>query len=258
MMVGGVNPWLATFCALISGLIAGSVTGILHAWGKINPLLAGILTQIALYSVNLRIMGSANVPIPRKVTSLITPLRDAGLMSGWASWVIFGIVALAIGAVVYFFLGTNYGVAMRAVGDNQEMASAQGINVNTTKIVGVAISNGLVALCGAIVAQFQGYADIQTGVGLVVAGLASVIIGQAIFGMTAVWQAILAAILGSVIYRGVIQLALLAGLNPNDMKLISAVLVVLALVLPRWIQTRRQAAKSRRAEERADAKEALV
>lgn len=258
LIVGGVNPWVATGAAIASGLLAGAVTGMLHAWGKINPLLAGILTQIALYSINLRIMGGANLPLSRKVTSLITPLREAGLMSGWAAVAIFGVIALIIGALVYLFLGTNYGVAMRAVGDNQEMASAQGINVSTMKIVGVAISNGLVALCGAIVAQFQGYADISMGVGLVVAGLASVIIGQAIFGMTAVWQAILAAILGSVIYRGVIQLALEAGLDPNDMKLISAVLVVLALIVPRMLQARRAAARSRRAEARAEEAEAAA
>ena len=236
-IIAGIPPWLATLLALVSGLLAGVVTGLLHSWAGINPLLAGILTQIALYSINLRIMGRNNLPMLRERT-LLSPLFDAGLRASWASVAIFAAFAGVIGAVVYWFLGTNYGVAMRAVGDNAEMAAAQGINVGATKIVGVALSNALVALCGAVIAQYQGFADISMGIGLIVAGLASVIVGQAIFGMTAVWQAIVAAMLGSVIYRGVIQLALSAGLNPNDMKLISAVLVVLALLVPRWAPLR--------------------
>lgn len=236
-IIAGIPPWLATLMALASGLLAGVVTGLLHTWGGINPLLSGILTQIALYSINLRIMGRSNLPLLREKT-LLSVLFDNGLRSSWVSVAIFGVFAAVVGAMVYWFLGTNYGVAMRSVGDNAEMAAAQGINVGATKIVGVALSNGLVALCGAVIAQYQGFADISMGIGLIVAGLASVIVGQAIFGMTAVWQAIVAAILGSVIYRGVIQLALSAGLNPNDMKLISAVLVVLALLIPRWAPLR--------------------
>lgn len=247
-IIAGAPPWLATMLALISGLLAGVVTGLLHTWGGINPLLSGILTQIALYSINLRIMGRSNLPLLREKT-LLTPLWDAGFRGTWVSVAIFAVFATIIGAIVYWFLGTNYGVAMRAVGDNADMASAQGINVGTTKIVGVALSNALVALCGAVIAQYQGFADISMGIGLIVAGLASVIVGQAIFGMTAVWQAILAAMLGSVIYRGVIQLALSAGLNPNDMKLISAVLVVIALVLPRWAPVRAWRQKRRLAAE---------
>ncbi len=237
MIVAGVPPWLATISAIGVGLVAGAITGVLHTWARINPLLAGILTQIALYSVNLRIMGKANVPLLRNDT-IITPLRTAGYLGSWVSVAVFGVGAVIIGILVYLFLGTNYGVSMRAVGDNAEMAAAQGVNVDATKIVGVALSNGLVALCGAVIGQFQGFADISMGIGLVVAGLASVIVGQAIFGMTSVWQAVTAAMLGSVIYRVVIQLALGAGLDPNDMKLISAVLVVLALVIPRWTPVR--------------------
>lgn len=236
-IIAGIPPWLATLMALASGLLAGVVTGLLHTWGGINPLLSGILTQIALYSINLRIMGRSNLPLLREKT-LLSVLFDNGLRSSWVSVAIFGVFAAIVGGMVYWFLGTNYGVAMRSVGDNAEMAAAQGINVGATKIVGVALSNGLVALCGAVIAQYQGFADISMGIGLIVAGLASVIVGQAIFGMTAVWQAIVAAVLGSVIYRGVIQLALSAGLNPNDMKLISAVLVVLALLIPRWAPLR--------------------
>ncbi len=231
MIVGGINPWVAVACAFVAGALAGVVTGALHVFAGINPLLSGILTQIALYSINLRIMGKANVPLLRSET-LFTPLREAGVMGSWISVGAFALVAAVVGLLVYLFLGTQYGVALRATGDNEDMAKAQGINTGQMKIVGLALSNGLVALCGALMAQYNGYADISMGIGLIVAGLASVIVGQAIFGMTAVWQAVLAAALGSVIYRGIIQAALQAGLNVNDMKLISAVLVVLALTIP--------------------------
>lgn len=231
LIIAGVPVPVAIIAAVIAGVLAGVITGLLHVWGGINPLLAGILTQIALYSINLRIMGRANVPLLRSET-LFTPLRDERLLGTWFSVLIFVAVVVAIGVLVYWFLGTGYGVAVRATGDNELMARAQGINTGQTKIVGLAVSNALVALCGSFVAQYQGFADISMGIGLIVAGLASVIVGQAIFGMTAVWQAVLAAAVGSVIYRGIIQVALSAGLNPNDMKLISAVLVVIALVVP--------------------------
>ena len=234
LIVGGFPVPVAMIAGTLAGMAAGAVTGLLHVWGNINPLLAGILTQIALYSINLRIMGNkANVPLLRQ-TTLFTPLQEAGLLRTWASVAIFAVVVAIVGVIVYWFLGTSFGVAIRATGDNELMASSQGINTGVTKVIGLALSNGLVALCGTIVAQYQGFADISMGIGLIVAGLASVIVGQAIFGMTAVWQAVLAAALGSVIYRGVIQIALNNGFNPNDMKLVSAVLVVLALVLPQW------------------------
>lgn len=231
LILSGVPIWVALIASIIGGMAAGVITGLLHVWGNINPLLAGILTQIALWSINLRIMGKSNLPMLRQET-LMTPLREAGLLTTWAGVGIFAVVVLVVSAGVYGFLGTSFGVAIRATGDNELMARSQGINTGVTKVAGLAISNGLVGLSGAVVAQYQGYADISMGVGLIIAGLASVIIGQAIFGMTAVWQAVLAAVLGSVIYRIVIQAALSAGLNVNDMKLVSAVLVVAALVLP--------------------------
>ncbi len=229
----GVPVWLAMIAGVISGLIAGAVTGLLHVWANINPLLAGIITQIGLYSINLRIMGKANLPLLREDT-LFTPLRDNGLMGSWVSVGLLAAVVVVVGAATYWFLGTGFGVAIRATGDNEMMARSHGIDTGVTKVVGLALSNGMVAFAGSLVAQYQGFADISMGIGLIVAGLASVIIGQAIFGMTAVWQSVVAVALGSIIYRGVIQLALQAGLSPNDMKLISAVLVVLALVLPQW------------------------
>ncbi len=246
LIVGGAPIPLAMAAGVVAGMIAGAVTGLLHVWGKINPLLAGILTQIALYSINLRIMGNkANVPLLRQDT-LFSGLRANGVLGTWVSVALFAVVVVATGALVYWFLGTSYGVGMRATGDNELMAQSQGINTGSTKIVGLMLSNGLVALCGTLVAQYQGFSDISMGIGLIVAGLASVIVGQAIFGLTAVWQAVMAAALGSVIYRGVIQVALNNGFNPNDMKLVSAVLVVLALVLPAWGPLRRLRSQRRR------------
>ena len=214
LIVNGAPIPLAMAAGVVAGMIAGAVTGLLHVWGKINPLLAGILTQIALYSINLRIMGNkANVPLLRQDT-LFSGLRANGVLGTWVSVALFAVVVVATGALVYWFLGTSYGVGMRATGDNELMAQSQGINTGSTKIVGLMLSNGLVALCGTLVAQYQGFSDISMGIGLIVAGLASVIVGQAIFGLTAVWQAVMAAALGSVIYRGVIQVALSAPQNP--------------------------------------------
>lgn len=254
LLVSGAPVWIAMIAGMVAGMMAGAITGLLHVWGNINPLLAGILTQIALYSINLRIMGNrANVPLLREGT-LFTWFRDNGYMKTWFSVAAFAAVVALVGIIVYWFLGTSFGVSLRATGDNELMARSQGINTGVTKVVGLMISNGMVALCGTLVAQYQGFSDISMGIGLIVAGLASVIVGQAIFGMTAVWQAVLAAALGSVIYRGVIQIALNNGFNPNDMKLISAVLVVLALVLPQWGPLK----KMRRQRRRRQAAEAGV
>lgn len=247
MIVGGLPVPVAMLGGVIAGMLAGAITGVLHVFGKINPLLAGILTQIALYSINLRIMGNkANVPLLRSETAF-TWLKEQGLSRSWVSVAIFAAIVLVVGVLLYLFLGTSYGVALRATGDNELMARSQGINTGSTKIVGLMISNGLVGLCGALIVQHQGFADISMGIGIIVAGLASVIVGQAIFGMTAVWQAILAAVLGSLIYRGVIQAALSLNFEPNDMKLLSAVLVVLALVLPQWEPIKRMRRRRKQA-----------
>lgn len=232
-IINGVPPLLATGLAFVGGLAAGLVTGLLHTKGKINGLLAGILTQIGLYSINLRIMGRANIPLLRE-TTLITPLREGGLTGTWVSVGIFAAVAVVILGVIVWFLHTDVGLAMRATGDNPDMIRSFGVNTDNQKILGLALSNGLVAISGALIAQFQGFADIGMGIGMIVAGLASVIIGQALLGRSSIAIAAGAVVIGSVMYRVVIQLALMAGLNPNDMKLISAVLVVLALVVPQW------------------------
>ncbi len=246
LIVTGAPLWLALAAGVGAGLVAGAITGLLHVWGGINPLLAGILTQIALYSVNLRIMGKANLPLNRLET-IFTPLKQAKLMTSFVSVGLLFLLVLVVAVGLYWFLGTSYGVALRATGDNELMARSQGINTGGAKIVGLMLSNAMVAFCGALVVQYQGYADISMGIGLIVAGLASVIVGQAIIGYTAVWQAVLAAVVGSVLYRLVIQLALTNNFNANDMKLVSAVLVVLALIVPKWAPLRRFRARRRKA-----------
>ena len=238
LIVNGVHPALATLAAGVAGLAAGVITGLLHTKGQINPLLAGILTQIGLYSINLRIMGGANVPLLRYDT-LITPLRENGLLGGAAAIAIFGALAVVVKLLLDWFLHTDVGLALQATGDNEEMIRSFGVNTDRTKIVGLALSNGLVGLSGAVVAQYQGFADIGMGIGLIIAGLASVILGQAVFGARVIVISTLAVALGSVLYRVAIQLALMWGLDANDMKLMSALIVVLALILPRWSVFRR-------------------
>ncbi len=234
MIVNGVPPLLSTVAAFAAGLVAGIITGLLHTKGKIDGLLAGILTMIALYSINLRIMdGSANIPLLREDT-LITPLRENDWLGSWQSILIFAVVALVVKFFLDWFLHTDLGLSMQATGDNQEMIRSFGVSTDRMKILGLALSNGFVALCGALIAQYQGFSDISMGIGLILVGLASVILGQAIFGARLIMISTLAVILGSILYRIVIFGALEVGLNPSDMKLISALLVVVALVMPQW------------------------
>ena len=232
LILAGQPPLLGTVLGAVAGALAGLVTGLLHTKGRINPLLAGILTQIALYSINLRIMGKANLPLLRTDT-LLSGLRDGGLFGSWASVALFGAIALVFLLALDWFLNTDLGLALQATGDNARMIRANGVSTDSTKILGLMVSNGLVGLCGALIAQYQGFADIGMGIGLIVAGLASVIIGQVLVPSRRFVFATLAVVLGSVVYRIVIQLALQLGFNPNDMKLISAILVVAALLLPR-------------------------
>ncbi|MDO5627347.1 MAG: ABC transporter permease, partial [Mobilicoccus sp.] len=233
LIAAGHHPLLACIAGFVAGFAAGVITGLLHTKGKINGLLAGILTQIGLYSINLRIMGGANIPLLRN-TTVMTPLRDERLLATWVSVGVFLLVALATMALIIWFLRTNIGLAMQATGENEGMARSFGINTDGQKILGLALSNGLVGLSGAVVAQYQGFSDISMGIGIIVAGLASVIIGQALVPIHNIVAAAPAVVLGSVLYRVAIQGAMMLGLNPNDMKLLSAVLVILALVLPQW------------------------
>lgn len=256
-IIGGLPPAWATALGMVAGALAGLVTGLLHTKGRINPLLAGILTQIALYSINLRIMGRANLPLLRSDT-MLSGLRDEGLFGTWTSVLVFTLVVAVILLVVNWFLSTDIGLAMQATGDNEQMIRAQGVSTDAMKILGLVLSNALVGLAGAIMAQYQGYADIGMGIGLIVAGLASVIIGQAVLPSRHYVVATAAVVLGSVIYREVIQLALSAGFDPNDMKLVSAVLVIIALLLPRMAVFRRMRARRREREMAAAAANELA
>lgn len=237
LIINEVNPFLATAAAFAVGTVAGLITGLLHTKGNINGLLAGILTMIGLYSINLRIMGGANVPLLGEDT-VISALRGvAG--TGWNSVLVLIAVALVFKLLLDWFLHTDSGLALQATGDNEQMIRSFSVSTDRMKIIGLMLSNGLVGLAGAVVAQFQGFADIGMGIGLILVGLASVIVGQAIFGTRVVIQATMAVVLGAVIYRLAIQFALNAGLNPNDMKLMSALLVIAALLLPQWKGFRR-------------------
>ncbi|UIZ92850.1 ABC transporter permease [Corynebacterium sp. CNCTC7651] len=233
LIINGVNPLLATLAGFVVGFGAGIITGVLHTKGGIDGLLAGILTQIGLWSINLRIMGSANLPLLRQDT-VFTPLRDRGLIGSWGGVAILLAVVLVLALIVFWFLSTDLGLAIRATGDNGPMITSFGVSTDNTKILTLALSNGLVGLAGAAVAQYQGFADISMGIGLIVVGLASVIVGQAIIGQRKLLQGILAVVVGAIVYRLIIFFALQLGLNPNDMKLVSAVLVVIALLLPKF------------------------
>lgn len=238
-IIDGMNPLLATLLAFVAGGLAGAFTGVLHTKGKINALLAGILTMIALYSINLRVMGKANLPLLREDT-LFTFVKDLGLpnltvggitlLTGVAMIFIIGLLVLKL--VTDWFLHTDLGLDLRATGDNPKMIRSFGVNTDSTTIIGLALSNGLVAVSGAWVAQYQGFADVGMGIGMIVIGLASVIVGEVLFGSSSIFRVTLAVILGSIVYRLVIALALRAGLDPSDMKLITALIVIVALTVP--------------------------
>jgi putative ABC transport system permease protein len=248
LIVKGANPLLATAAGFAGGFLAGAVTGILATKFKINGLLSGILVMTALYSVNLHIMGRSNVPLLGQKT-LATYAERIGTkalggrvslnVAGWevssvdASVLVLTFVAIAVAGVVLFaFFQTNLGTAMRATGDNSQMIRALGVNDGNMIVLGLAVSNGLIALSGAFLAQYQGFADVQMGIGMVVWGLASVIIGEALVGTNQLGLTICGAVMGSVLFRLLVAIALRLGLNPNDLKLVTAFFVFAALILP--------------------------
>jgi putative ABC transport system permease protein len=264
MIVKGHNPLAATAVGALAGALAGATTGVLNTRFGINKLLAGILTMTALYSINLHVMGKSNVPLLFS-RSLITMAenaisrvvsRETVSISGWEvarrdlSSLLFALFCAAvIGLVMYWFFRTNAGSAMRATGDNEQMIRALGVSVENMTIIGVALSNGLVALAGALLAQYQGFADVQMGIGTVVWGLASVIIGEALVASDSLGLTIIGAIMGSVLFRLMVAIALRWGLDPNDLKLITAAFVFVALIVPtfakRWNARRRMARYAR-------------
>lgn len=240
-ITGGMNPWVGMLLALLVGLICGAVTGLLHTKLKIPALLAGILTMIALYSVNLRIMGRANIAL-LNVPSVFTPLEklpfmpwlaEHGIMTKNVAILICGVlICLVVSVILYWFFGTEIGSAIRATGNNPQMVRAQGVNTDTMILLGLMLSNGLVAMSGALIAQNQSYADVQMGTGAIVIGLASVIIGEVLFGTKSFKRTLLSLTLGAITYRIIIALVLKAGMPANDLKLFTAITVAICLALP--------------------------
>ena len=231
----GLNPWVALLCALLAGMLAGLVTGLLHTRCGIPAILAGILTQLALYSVNLRIMASkANQALSVDKYDLLLSQRYVRSLSLNNPLPLLLLFTVAVIAALYWFFGTEKGGSIRATGDNPNMARAQGINTDSNIVLGLMLSNGLVALSGALLAQYQGSSDINMGRGAIVIGLAAVIIGEVLFGKLFVnfGLKLFAVSIGAIVYYIVLQLVLQLGLNTNDLKLFTAIIVAIFLAVP--------------------------
>jgi putative ABC transport system permease protein len=248
LLVSGHNAFVSTLAGAFAGSMAGMATGLLATKCRVNPLLSGILVMTGLYSVNLHVMGKSNIPL-LEVTTLADLAERLGErifggevninLVGWTVSVrdlsmFLGVLLLvtAVCLLLYFFFRTEVGTALRATGDNPQMICALGVSVDTGTIFGLAMSNGLIGLSGALLAQFQGFADVQMGIGMVVLGIASVIIGEALVGSRTIGLLIVGTVMGSVLFRLLVAIALRWGLNPNDLKLITALFVFVALVMP--------------------------
>ena len=233
LIVNGVNPWLATLIAFIAGICAGMMTSLLNTKLRLNALLAGILMMVALYSINLAIMGRSNVSVLREATVLKQTAKLFGIEPNTVLTIIFMIVlAIVILGILNWFLRTEIGLALRATGDNEQMVRGLGVNTDITTIIGVSLSNGFVALAGGLIAQKQGFADVGMGIGMIVMGLASVIIGERLFRPRGVTNILFAVVGGSFVYRLFLGIALRLGLPPSNLKLITALLVIIALAIP--------------------------
>jgi putative ABC transport system permease protein len=258
LIVRGYSPWAATAAAMLAGAVAGGTTGVLHTRFRINGLLAGILVATALYSINLHIMGRSNIPLldartvgtdlvdaVAKLLPSVETLRLLGRevrLRDAVNLTAVGLLVAALAGALRAFFRTGLGTAMRATGDNPRMIRSQGVDVGRMITLGLMMSNALVALSGAVLAQYQGFADIQMGIGMIVWGLASVILGQALVGPGGLGLSITGAVLGSLLFRLMVALALRGGLDPNDLKLITAAFVFAALVLPGVFAGRSRAA----------------
>ncbi|MBQ9762865.1 MAG: ABC transporter permease [Phascolarctobacterium sp.] len=232
MLSAGFGPIPSFAVAAIAGMLAGVVTAILHTKMKIPALLAGILTMIALYSVNLRIMGKANLSLLGTDTTFSIMRNMLGLNSAYTTLAVGLLATILVSGFMYWFFGTEIGAAIRATGFNQQMIRAQGVDTDITIMLGLLLSNALVAISGALVAQSNGFADVGMGTGTIVIGLASVIIGEVLFGTRSFLNCIISVILGSVVYRIVIAAVLQMGMPPNDLKLFTSILVAFALAMP--------------------------
>ncbi|MEA4897851.1 MAG: ABC transporter permease [Eubacteriales bacterium] len=231
LITAGTPAWPASLAALAAGMTAGLVTGLLHTRLKIPALLSGILTMIALYSINLRVMGKANIPLLR-IETVYTRFQNMGLTKSLPTLVVGVMVVTLVSFALYWFFGTELGSAIRATGNNRAMSKAQGIDTDHMIILGLVLSNGLVGFAGALIAQSQSFADVQMGTGSVVIGLASLIIGEVLFGTRSFKNRLVSVSLGAVLYRVIIALVLKAGMDPNDMKLFTAATVAICLALP--------------------------
>ncbi|MGP4106402.1 ABC transporter permease [Virgibacillus sp. L01] len=269
-IINGTDPVTATILGTIAGFVAGSITGVLHTKGKINPLLSGIIMMIALYSINLRIMGRPNLSLLNETTlftqvegfwkgtgfdqalnGLMKTIGLAQVPSTWAILIFMIFVSILIKLLTDYFLKTEVGLAIRATGDNQKMIRSLSANTDTLIILGLGVSNAFVALSGALVAQYGGFADVGLGIGMIITGLASVIIGEALFGKRTIAITTIAVIGGAIIYRIVVTLALrVEFLETGDMKLITALLVVAALITPKIMKAQKE--KKRRRQKRKE------
>ncbi|WP_371018713.1 ABC transporter permease [Pseudalkalibacillus sp. JSM 102089] len=274
LIVNGTNPFFATLVAIGAGFLAGCVTGLLHTKGKINPLLAGILMMIALYSINLRIMGRSNVPLLNEqsiftkiegffetsgldsvLNNMTSGIGLGNLTSTWAILISMLVVTTVIKILTDLFLRTQIGLALRATGDNKRMIRSFSANTDGLTIIGLGLSNALVALAGALIAQYSSFADVGMGIGMIIIGLASVIIGEAIFGTRTIAVTTFAVIGGAIVYRIVVSLALRVDfLETGDMKLITAVIVIAALVLPQLIDGQKERNRKKRKRLRQEVK----
>ena len=243
-LVNGLNPFVSLLVALVAGLLAGAITGFLHTRCEIPAILAGILTQLGLYSINLRIMGRSNTPL-LKVDTLFSKGKELfNLPSQYVAIIIGVVLIVLLVSCMYWFYGTEIGSAIRATGNNERMVESLGVNTKTTKMLGFMIANGLVALSGALVTQSQGYADVKQGTGAIVIGLASIIIGEVVCGKRRNFMVRLSTIVvGSILYRVVVAMVLQMGLSTDDLKLLTAVLVAIALTVPVMLDKRKQNAR---------------
>jgi putative ABC transport system permease protein len=233
LLTRGWDPWLTLLAAALAGSLAGAATALLNSHLKINGLLAGILVSIGLWTVNLRVMQEkANVPL-LTVDTILTPVRAHISDPNLTAVVVFGVADVLLILLLYWLLHTDLGLAVRATGENEKMVRAQGINADAMRLIGLALANALVAFSGGLVAQFQGFADVGMGLGMIVSGLAAVIIGETVLRARSVGLTIVAVATGSIVYRLVIAVALFIGLGPSDMRLVTSLIVVVALAVPR-------------------------
>ncbi len=252
LIMAGINPYLAVLIATITGFVAGAATGFFNTVCKIPPILAGILSQIGLYSINLMIMGQSNIPL-LNVSNMFSSLTAAIPALGWITPQNVSVISLGVLFVVlviallYWFFGTELGSAIRATGNNPNMVRANGVSTSMTTMVALMLSNGLIALSGALVAQQQGYADVKMGIGAIVMALASIVIGETIFGRKGGFlRRLISIVVGSILYRIIVSVVLQLGLSPDNLKLFTALLVAFALSIPVILEHRSQTAAYKR------------